>query len=108
MNQCQLLKQKWCHFYAYAGESVAFTGCYESGIKKYGVREYINYLFGQEAPPTAAISLSSTNEKAYLEGDNQRTANIKLNGDHRNYVSLTLPENVTYHEVGQTVRKLRK
>lgn len=86
--------------YAYAGESVAFTGCYESGIKKYGVREYINYLFSQEAPPTAAISLSSTNEKAYLEGDVQRTANIKLNGDHRNYVNLTLPENVTYHKVG--------
>lgn len=84
--------------YAYAGEAAAFTGCYESGIQKYGVREYINFLFGQEAPPTAAISLSSTNEKAYLEGDIQRTANIKLEGDHRNYVSLTLPENVTYHK----------
>lgn len=86
--------------YAYAGEEVAFTGCYESGIQKYGVREYINYLFGQDAPPTAAISLSSTNEKAYLEGDVQRTANIKLTGDYRNYVNLTLPENVTYHKVG--------
>lgn len=86
--------------YVYAGESVAFTGCYESGIQKYGVREYINYLFSQDAPPTAAISLSSTSEKAYLEGNVQRTANIKLTGDYRNYVSLTLPENVTYHKSG--------
>ena len=31
--------------YAYAGESAAFVGCYESGIQKYGVREYINYLY---------------------------------------------------------------
>ena len=50
-------------------------GCYESGILKYGVREYINYLYSQEAPPTAAISLSSTNVKAYEEGSVQRTGN---------------------------------
>lgn len=86
--------------YAYAGEEVAFTGCYESGIQKYGVREYINYLFSQDAPPVAAISLSSTSEKAYLEGNVQRTADIKLTGDYRNYVTLTLPENVTYHKSG--------
>lgn len=88
--------------YAYAGEEAAFTGCYESGIQKYGVREYIDYLFSQEAPPTAAISLSSNNEKAYLEGEVQRTANITLKGDHRNYVTLSVPENVTYHQVGGT------
>ena len=86
--------------YAYAGESAAFVGCYESGIQKYGVREYINYLYSQEAPPTAAISLSSTSMKAYEEGNVQRTGNITLNGDHRNYVELKLPENVTYHCVG--------
>lgn len=86
--------------YAYAGESAAFVGCYESGIQKYGVREYINYLYSQEAPPTAAISLSGTSMKAYEEGNVQRTGNITLNGDHRNYVELKLPENVTYHCVG--------
>lgn len=40
---------------AYAGEEVGFYGCYESGIQKYGIREYIEYLCSQEAPPTAAI-----------------------------------------------------
>lgn len=86
--------------YAYAGESAAFTGCYESGIQKYGVREYINYLYSQEAPPTAAISMSKTSVNAYEDGNSQRTGNITLNGDHRNYVTLTLPEKVTYHCVG--------
>ncbi len=88
--------------YAYAGESVAFTGCYESGIQKYGVREYISYLFGQDAPPTAAISLSPTTTKAYEDGGVQRTEVFKLTGDTRNYVTLTLPDNVTYHSGSTT------
>lgn len=83
---------------AYAGEDVGFTGCYESGIQKYKVREYIQFLYGQEAPPSAAISLSSTQENAYLEGDVQRTDPITLNGDHRNYITLNLPTGVTYHD----------
>ena len=84
----------------YAGEEAGFFGCYESGIQKYGIREYIEYLCGQEAPPTAAISLSNTSMKAYEENSVQRTENITLNGDHRNYVELKVPENVTYHCVG--------
>ena len=83
---------------AYAGEDVGFTGCYESGIQKYKVREYIQFLYGQEAPPSAAISLSSTQENAYLDGDVQRTDPITLNGDHRNYITLNLPTGVTYHD----------
>ena len=80
--------------YCYAGAEVAFTGCTQSGLEKYGVMNYINYLCGQEAPPTAALELSSTHENAYLEGDIQRTKNMTLKGDHRNYVTLPLPENV--------------
>ena len=83
--------------YCYAGADVAFTGCTQSGLEKYGVMNYINYLCGQEAPPTAALELSSTHENAYLEGDIQRTKNMTLKGDHRNYVTLPLPANVTYH-----------
>lgn len=83
--------------YCYAGADVAFTGCTQSGLKKYGVMDYINYLCGQEAPPTAALELSSAHENAYLEGDIQRTRNMTLKGDHRNYVTLPLPANVTYH-----------
>lgn len=95
--------------YAYAGAAVAFEGCYESGLEKYGVMNYINYLYSQEAPPKAALSLSSEKENAYAEGDIQRTGNITLEGDHRNYITLKLPEEVTYHsgstsQTGGTVK----
>ena len=61
--------------------------------------DYIDYLFAQEAPPTAAISLSSDYETAYLDKDLQRTKNFKLTGDHRNYITINVPANVTYHNV---------
>ena len=73
-------------------------GCTQDGLKRYSVMEYINYLCGQEAPPSAAISLSSTKETAFLERDMQKTKNITLNGDHRNYITLPLPEGITYHD----------
>jgi uncharacterized surface anchored protein len=91
--------------YCYGGEEVAFVGCTQDGLKRYGVMEYINYLCGQEAPPSAAISLSSTNETAFLEGDVQKTKNITLNGDHRNYITLSLPEGVTYHDTAGKEQK---
>ena len=80
-------------------------GCTQDGLKRYGVMEYINYLCGQEAPPSAAISLSSTKETAFLEGDVQKTKNITLNGDHRNYITLPLPEGVTYHDTAGKEQK---
>lgn len=88
--------------YAYAGDAGAFTGCTEAGLQQYRVRDYINYLFGLEAPPSAAISLSSSGEKAYMDGEQQKTGNITLSGDHRNYVTLTLPAGVTYHDQAGT------
>lgn len=91
--------------YCYAGAEVAFVGCTQDGLKRYGVMEYINYLCGQEAPPSAAISLSSTKETAFLEGNVQKTKNITLNGDHRNYITLSLPEGVTYHDTAGKEQK---
>lgn len=88
--------------YAYAGDAGAFTGCTEAGLQQYRVRDYIDYLFGLEAPPSAAISLSSSSEKASMDGEQQRTGTITLSGDHRNYVTLTLPDGVTYHDQAGT------
>lgn len=88
---------------AYAYEGLAgFHGCTEEDLIECGVMAYINYLNQQEAPPVAAINLSSTSEKAYLDGNQQRTNAITLNGDHRNYVTLKIPSNVTYHTADQT------
>lgn len=83
--------------YSYAGAEAAFIGCYESGLEKYGVMDYISYLHGQEAPPKAALSLTPGSQEAYINGEVQRTDKFKLTGDKRNYITLTLPEKVTYH-----------
>lgn len=84
--------------YAYIGNA-GFAGCTEESLRASGVLDYIDYLFAQEAPPTAAISLSSDYETAYLDKDLQRTKNFKLTGDHRNYITINVPANVTYHNV---------
>lgn len=60
-----------------------------------GVISYINYLFGLEEPPKGELSLSKTSVKAVRDGNRQNTPDIKLNGDHRNYVTVTVPEHVT-------------
>lgn len=82
--------------YAYIGNA-GFHGCTMESLESSGVLGYINYLYSQEAPPVAAISLNSNYEKAYLDGDLQRTKTFQLNGDHRNYVKLSVPANVTYN-----------
>lgn len=82
--------------YAYCGME-GFYGCTLEDIKACGVWDYIQHIYGMEAPPTAAISLSPTSAKATDSGEMQKTGNFKLTGDHRNYITLTLPSGVTYH-----------
>lgn len=80
--------------YAYAGEA-GFTGCDYTDLVNAGVIGYIDYLFGQEEPPKGEISLSKTKVNAVRDGDIQKTPDIKLNGDHRNYITITVPKDVT-------------
>ncbi len=62
------------------------------------MREWIDYLAGQEAPPTAAIALSAHNlDVIAVENGIQHTNTTTLEADHRNTITLQLPENVTYH-----------
>ncbi|WP_270605702.1 SpaA isopeptide-forming pilin-related protein [Dorea amylophila] len=84
--------------YAYAGEA-GFTGCNYNDLVNAGVIAYINYLFGQEEPPKGELSLSSTKLNAVRDGNLQKTPNITLSGDHRNYVTLSVPEHVTAHNL---------
>lgn len=84
--------------YAYAGD-LAFTGCNYDGLVQYGVIGYIDYLFGMEAPPKGELSLSKTSMGAVRDGGNQKTPNIKLEGDHRNYITISVPRNVTCHNI---------
>ena len=82
--------------YAYAGEA-GFTGCDYDDLVSAGVIAYIDTLFGMEEPPKGELSLSKTSVKAVRDGNVQKTPSIKLSGDHRNYVSVTVPKNVTIH-----------
>ncbi|MFV0527647.1 MAG: SpaA isopeptide-forming pilin-related protein [Lachnospiraceae bacterium] len=82
--------------YSYCGMD-AFYGCSIEDVKKCGVWDYIQYLNALDAPPTAAISLTPTTTKATESGDIQKTENFKLSGDYRNYITLKLPADVTYH-----------
>ncbi len=86
--------------YAYAGEA-GFTGCNYNDLVNAGVIAYINYLFGQEEPPKGELSFSSTKLNAIRDGNIQKTPNITLSGDHRNYVTLSVPENVTAHNLSK-------
>lgn len=88
--------------YAYCGMD-GFYGCTMEDIKECGVWGYIEYLDSLEEPPTAALSLSPASTKAYESEGTQRTETFKLTGDHRNYITLELPENVTYHS-GSTAK----
>lgn len=80
--------------YTYAGIE-GFHGCTIADLEATGVMGYINYLLSQETPPVAALSLNSTYENAYLDGDVQRTDVFQLTGDHRNYIVLDVPAKVT-------------
>lgn len=82
--------------YAYAGEA-GFTGCDYNDLVNAGVIAYIDHLFGMEEPPKGEITLSKTKVKAVRDGGNQKTPNIKLEGDHRNYITVSLPKDVTCH-----------
>lgn len=90
--------------YAYAGEA-GFTGCDYNDLVNAGVIGFINYLFGQEEPPKGEISLSKTELSASRDGDIQKTGNIKLNGDHRNYITIDVPKNVTCYNKTQDTSK---
>lgn len=82
--------------YFYVGES-AFAGCSKSDLKAAGVMDWIDYLASMPGPMDPTIRFSTTSTKAEVSGDVQKTGTIKLSGDSRNFVSLRLPNQVTYH-----------
>lgn len=90
--------------YAYAGDA-GFAGCTQEALENAGVMDYIDRLFGMEAPPSGELSFSSTSVEAIREGDLQKTPEISLQGDHRNYIELSIPQGVTCYNVstGTTV-----
>lgn len=82
--------------YAYAGEA-GFTGCKYEDLVNAGVIAYIDHLFAMEEPPKGEISLSKTSVKAVRNGNVQKTPDITLSGDHRNYISVNVPKDITIY-----------
>ncbi|MBQ6322759.1 MAG: hypothetical protein IJI24_07785, partial [Lachnospiraceae bacterium] len=52
------------------------------------------YALNMPNPPSPKLSLSSTSLKAYINGSEQRTANITLEGDTANQITMALPKGV--------------
>jgi len=82
--------------YSYVGTS-AFYGCTMESVKACGLWDFIQYIYSLDAPPAAEIALSPASAEAYESGSLQRTEKFKLTGDSGNYITVPLPEHVTYH-----------
>lgn len=90
--------------YAYAGDA-GFAGCDYDDLVEAGVIGYIDYLFGQEEPPKGELCLSQTDVDAVRDGNTQKSPDITLSGDHRNYITLNVPEHVTCYNKSKGTSK---
>lgn len=78
-------------------------------VKNTDVAAYIEFLSGQQAPPSNELSLSVSNQgsgqnasvDAVQYGDIQKTPEIRLDGDSRNYIEFSVPEDVTCYNVAK-------
>lgn len=82
--------------YFYCGTD-AFHGRSMEDIVNCGVWGYIEFLASQPEPIDPYLSLSKSSLTASYDGTKQVTDKMTLNGDSRNYITLSIPSNVTYH-----------
>lgn len=83
---------------AYEGQGEA-AGYLPEELQDTEIDEYLQFLFGQEAPPSNRLSLSAASVDAVREGEVQRTPEIRLDGNSRNFMELSIPKNMTCHNV---------
>ena len=94
--------------YAYPGEA-DFPGNMPEELQNTEVAAYVEFLLGQEALPGNTLSFSVSNQSssqnqnisvdAVQDGELQKTPEIKLVGDGRNDIELSIPGEVTCHNV---------
>lgn len=84
--------------YAYVGDA-GVMGCTQEDLEKAGVMDYIDFLFQQENLPGNKLSLSATSVDAIQDGDLQKTPEIRLDGDSRNYIEISVLEDITCYNV---------
>ena len=76
-------------------------GCTQEDLEKAGVMDYIDFLFGQDNPPSNELSLSNTSVDAVQDGGIQKTPEVQLDGDSMNYIEFSIPEDVTCYNVAR-------
>ncbi len=86
--------------YAYAGKT-GVAGCTWEELQNTDAGAYIECLFRQEVPPSNGLSLSAASVDAIQEGDLQKTPKIRLEGNSRSSIELSVPEDVTCYNVTQ-------
>ena len=86
--------------YAYAGKA-GVAGCTWEELQNTDAGAYIECLFRQEVPPSNGLSLSAASVDAIQEGDLQKTPKIRLEGNSRSSIELSVPEDVACYNVTQ-------
>ncbi|MGL6201558.1 MAG: SpaA isopeptide-forming pilin-related protein [Lachnospiraceae bacterium] len=95
--------------YSHVILSYIYDGCSTGGDAFKGVTDDLiqqvisvtNMIKNMEDPPSAELSITpSYLESSYVESDDlQKTGSFTLSGDSRNYITITLPGDVTIHNV---------
>lgn len=79
------------------GSSDAFYGTNATGEAL--AKELYNYCVNKPEIPDVAMSFSKPNVKAYVDGNVQRTENIKFNASSLQKITMDLPKGVKLHNV---------
>ena len=79
------------------GSSDAFYGTNATGEAL--AKELYNYCVNKPEIPDVAMSFSKPNVKAYVDGNVQRTENIKFNASSQQKITMDLPKGVKLHNV---------
>ena len=79
------------------GSSDAFYGTNATGEAL--AKELYNYCVNKPEIPDVAMSFSKPDVKAYVDGNVQRTENIKFNASSQQKITMDLPKGVKLHNV---------
>ena len=79
------------------GSSDAFYGTNATGEAL--AKELYNYCVNKPEIPDVAMSFSKPSVKAYVDGNVQRTENIKFNASSQQKITMDLPKGVKLHNV---------
>ncbi len=92
--------------YFYSGLD-GFEGCTMEDLDRCGALGWIRDLAALDTPPSPSLNLTKTALKASYDSEKERqeTGVTTLEGDYRNYITLNLPDDVTYRVEGSSKKQ---